>query len=433
MGPGNNINRPGHLIKRTISGFTLIALFFSGIIEPKADTIHVNRNDGRGKTFLTLKKALSAASPGDVIQVFGGFYQEGNIVIDKKVTLLGTDFPVVDGGDSTEVFTITSDSVSLSGFQIQNCGVSYVKEMAGIRIDQHKDCLIENNRLIHTFFGIYVKNAKGCIIRNNYIEGDAKDEFSSGNAVHLWYSKNITVTGNTCLQHRDGIYLEFVENSTIGQNHSERNLRYGLHFMFSNHDTYTENTFRDNGAGVAVMFSHHIYMYRNVFEKNWGPSAYGLLLKDISDGEIKDNRFIENTIGIYADGANRLRMESNEFAGNGWALKILGSSNDNVITGNNFLSNTFDVITNTSINRNSYDGNFWSEYTGYDLDKDQIGDVPYKPVKLFSFVTSQVPAAIILLRSPFVDLVNFAEKVMPSITPQTLVDNKPLMKMLKMR
>jgi nitrous oxidase accessory protein len=305
--------------------------------------------------------------------------------------------------------------------------------MAGIRIYQAGNCVIENNRLINTFFGIYLKNAKDCSIRNNFIEGDAKDEFSSGNAIHLWYSKDIEVTGNTCLQHRDGIYLEFVENSNISQNHSERNLRYGLHFMFSNHDTYTENTFVDNGAGVAVMFSHHIYMYRNVFEKNWGPSAYGLLLKDISDGIIQGNRFVENTIGIYGDGANRLRMEANEFQGNGWAMKMLGSSNDNVITGNNFLSNTFDVITNTSVNRNSYNGNFWSDYTGYDLDKDNVGDVPYKPVKLFSFVTSQVPAAIILLRSPFVDLVNFAEKVMPSITPQTLEDAAPLMKMLDLK
>jgi nitrous oxidase accessory protein len=174
-------------------------------------------------------------------------------------------------------------------------------------------------------------------------------------------------------------------------------------------------------------------MKNNTFEKNWGSSAYGLLLKDISDGEITDNKFIENTIGIYGDGANRIRIEGNEFSANGWALKILGSCTDNIITGNNFLSNTFDVITNTSVSRNTYKGNYWSDYTGYDLDKDNIGDVPYKPVKLFSFVTSQVPAAIILLRSPFVDLVNFAEKVMPSLTPQTLEDHAPQMKKLNMQ
>jgi len=375
-----------------------------------------------------IRDSISKSSPGDTVFIQPGFYQEGNIIIDKRITLIGIDLPVVDGADSSEVFTIKADSVTISGFIIQNCGVSYVKDMAGIKIESQNACRIENNRLINTFFGIYLKGAKDCIIRNNYIEGDAKDEFSSGNAIHLWYSKDILVEGNTCLQHRDGIYLEFVENSTIIRNHSERNLRYGLHFMFSNHDSYLQNRFTDNGAGVAVMFSNHIIMKENVFDLNWGPSAYGLLLKDISDGEISGNEFRENTVGIYGDGANRIKIEGNEFSSNGWALKILGSCNDNVISGNNFLANTFDVFTNTSQSRNTYRGNFWSDYTGYDLNRDNVGDVPYRPVKLFTYVTGQVPSAIILLRSPFVDLVNFAEKVIPSLSPQGLEDVTPLMK-----
>jgi nitrous oxidase accessory protein len=120
----------------------------------------------------------------------------------------------------------------------------------------------------------------------------------------------------------------------------------------------------------------------------------------------------------------------NEFTQNGWALKILGSCMDNTISGNNFLSNTFDLLTNTSTNYNRYEGNYWSEYTGYDLDKNGIGDVPYKPVKLFSMIVSNLPVSIILLRSSFVDLINFAEKVTPSLTPPALADNTPLMKMI---
>ncbi len=200
--------------------------------------------------------------------------------------------------------------------------------------------------------------------------------------------------------------------------------------MFSNNDEYLNNTFRNNGAGVAVMFSRNIIMRDNLFEKNWGPSSYGLLLKDILDGEVTGNRFIENTIGIYADGSNRIKITGNEFRHNGWALKILGSCMDNTVNGNNFLSNTFDLITNTSTNYNRFDGNYWSEYSGYDLDKNGIGDIPYKPVKLFSMVVSNLPASIILLRSSFVDLINFAEKITPSLTPVSLADNSPLMKMI---
>jgi len=412
-----------------IKKLLVVSILIIAVEESIADTLYVSIN----KAPFSIKEALHTAKDGDIILVSKGLYQEGNIIIDKKLTLTGIDNPVVDGSDSCEVFTILADSVTIRGFQVQNCGVSYVKEMAGIRVDAHKGCTIEDNKLLNTFFGIYLKNARDCIIRNNYIEGDAKDEFSSGNAIHLWYSKNITVEGNTCLQHRDGIYLEFVENSTIRNNHSEKNLRYGLHFMFSNNDTYIDNIFRDNGVGVAVMFSHHIFMYNNAFEKNWGPSAYGILLKDISDGEMTGNLFIDNTVGIYADGANRLRIEGNEFSGNGYAFKILGSCSGNKINHNNFISNTFDIFTNASVSNNSFESNYWSDYTGYDLDKDNTGDVPYKPVKLFSYLTSQVPASIILLRSPFVNLVNFAEKVMPSITPQTLEDASPQMKKLVIR
>lgn len=391
-----------------------------------ADTLHVAEN----MEIRSIKAAIDKAANGDVIIVHAGFYQEGNIIINKKLEIIGIDLPVVDGDRINEVFTIQHDSVSLSGFQVQNCGLSFVHDLAGIKVEQQAYCRIEHNRLINSFFGIYLKNAHHCIIRDNFIEGQAKDEFSSGNAIHIWYSKNILVEGNICRQHRDGIYFEFVENSTITGNTSEKNLRYGLHFMFSNNDDYINNTFRDNGAGVAVMFSHHIRMQENLFEKNWGSNAYGLLLKDIVDGEIIGNIFNANTVGIFADGSNRIRMENNEFTNNGWAIKILGSCSDNVITANNFQSNTFDVITNNSTNLNNFDGNFWSDYTGYDLDRDGVGDVPYKPVKLFSLVMARVPTSIILLRSPFVGLLDFAEKVMPAITPQTLEDKSPRMHQL---
>lgn len=414
------IRQPGKF-----SVFLLVSLnVFSGVIA--ADTLKVCRDC----TYLTITSAIQAAGKDDVVVVTAGNYSEGKIIIDKSLTIIGEGFPVVEGNGQLDVFFVDADSVFLSGFEIRNTGISYIYDIAGIKINGHKHCRIANNRLINTFFGIYLKHSGECVIIDNEIVGQATTEASTGNAIHLWYSKNISVTGNTSKNHRDGIYLEFVEHSHISENWSEGNLRYGLHFMFSNSDEYLNNTFRNNGAGVAVMFSRNIIMRDNLFEKNWGPSSYGLLLKDILDGEVTGNRFIENTIGIYADGSNRIKITGNEFRHNGWALKILGSCMDNTVNGNNFLSNTFDLITNTSTNYNRFDGNYWSEYSGYDLDKNGIGDIPYKPVKLFSMVVSNLPASIILLRSSFVDLINFAEKITPSLTPVSLADNSPLMKMI---
>jgi nitrous oxidase accessory protein len=400
----------------------------NGQRSPANDTLMVCK----GCDHASITSAIESAHPGDVIQVMPGEYREGTIEVSKPLTLMGKGQPEVFGHDGGDVFVLDADYITVKGFVVRDVGISYVKDLAGIKVNERKHCRIENNRLLNTFFGIYLRYADSCVVTGNEITGQAKDEISSGNAIHLWYSKNIVLTGNSCLGHRDGIYLEFVENSMISHNISRGNVRYGLHFMFSNHDEYTGNTFEHNGAGVAVMFSRFIIMRDNIFEHNWGPSSYGLLLKDIFDGEITGNTFRQNTIGIYGDGSNRIHIHGNHFTGNGWALKILGSCSANIITGNNFEGNTFDVITNTSSNTNTYTGNYWSDYTGYDLDHDGTGDVPHYPVKLFSYIVGNVPSSIILLRSFFVDLVDFAEKVAPSITPQALVDPLPLIRRINL-
>lgn len=234
------------------------------------------------------------------------------------------------------------------------------------------------------------------------------------------------------VQHvRDGIYLEFSDDITIKNNLSSKNVRYGLHFMFSNDDVYENNIFEDNGAGVAVMFSKNIKMRDNTFRKNWGTSSYGLLLKEINDAEISGNIFEENTTGITIEGANRIDYEKNDFINNGWALKVRGACYTNTFKGNNFKYNSFDISYNSKLNDNLFDQNYWSSYTGYDLDKNGIGDVPYRPVKLFSYIVNRTPETIVLLRSLFMDIIDFSEKVSPVFTPDNLLDANPLMQELQ--
>jgi nitrous oxidase accessory protein len=169
-------------------------------------------------------------------------------------------------------------------------------------------------------------------------------------------------------------------------------------------------------------------MKNNLFIDNWGASNYGLLFKEIYDGELSGNIFQNNTTAIFADGSNRIKIVQNEFRSNGWAINIWGSCMDNEIAHNNFISNTFDLTTNNSRSKNNYHDNYWDQYTGYDLDGDGIGDVPYRPVRLFSYLITKVPESIILLRSFFIDMINIAERVAPVLTPQFLMDEHPRMK-----
>jgi len=295
--------------------------------------------------------------------------------------------------------------------------------MSGSKNFTIKDCNFEN-----TFYAFIIQKAKYGLLQNNKIFGNAIDETSSGNGIHIWKSKNIRIEGNTIESMRDGIYLEFVENSSISNNRSINNIRYGLHFMFAHHNEFNNNEFKTNGAGVAVMFSKFIHMHHNTFHFNWGNASYGLLLKEINDATIENNYFDQNTIGINVDGCNRIKYSNNHFVRNGWAIKFNGGCYDNLFEYNNFLHNSFDLSYNSKLNSNKFEANYWSEYTGYDLDKDGIGDVPYRPVKLFSYIVNQTPEALVLLRSLFIDIINFSEKVSPVFTPDNLVDEKPIMR-----
>jgi len=171
-------------------------------------------------------------------------------------------------------------------------------------------------------------------------------------------------------------------------------------------------------------------MFSNYFKENWGDGAYGLLLKEINDSRLDGNHFESNTMAVYAEGANRIDMVKNVFKNNGWALKIQASCTDISLRHNNFLGNTFDVGTNGSLVLNQFDGNYWDKYEGYDLNRDGIGDVPYRPVSLYSMIVERNPSAMVLFRSFMTSLLEKSEKILPTLTPENLKDNAPLMKPL---
>jgi len=376
--------------------------------------------------YRTITEALERAAPGDRIVVRAGTYREPLLRITKRIELIGEGGPVLVGG-SHGVLEILADSVVVRGLIIAGVEPSQVEDRAGIRIRGAAACRIESNEFRDTFFAVYAEEARDCRVLRNRITGPGRAEAVSGNGIHIWRSVRMTVEGNVVRGHRDGVYLEFSPHAALRDNIIVGNARYGLHFMRSDTCAYERNRFESNGAGVAVMYSRAIRMVSNRFERNWGNAAYGLLLKDIGDGEILDNRFIRNTVGLYLEDSNRNRIEGNTFSGNGWAVKVMANATDNRFARNQFQGNTFDVVTNSQSTSSTFEGNWWDRYRGYDLDRDGRGDVPFRPVRLFAVIMEQYEPAVILLRSAFVDMLDAAERLLPVLTPQGLVDARPLM------
>ncbi|WP_456423759.1 nitrous oxide reductase family maturation protein NosD [Lutibacter sp.] len=376
----------------------------------------------------TITEAIKISVAGDTILVKKGVYKEQNIIIDKSISLIGEKGAIIDGENSGGILIFETDNFTIKGVKIINVGISYTIDYAAIKVVKAKNFIIEDCVLEGVFFGILIEKSKKGIIRNNKISSNRKDEASSGNGIHIWSGSEMEIYNNELFGMRDGLYFEFVKKSEIYKNVSHDNIRYGLHFMFSNHNIYHHNEFRNNGAGVAVMFSKFITMYNNTFKLNWGSASYGLLLKEIYDAEIYNNLFEENTIGINGEGCTRINYTNNTFLRNGWAVKIAGACYANIFEKNDFMHNSLDLAYNSKVNDNKFENNYWSEYTGYDLNNDGIGDIPYRPVKLFSYIVNKTPEALVLLRSLFVDIINFSEKVSPVFTPDNLMDKSPIMK-----
>lgn len=384
---------------------------------------------GKNEQYRSIQQAVAAAQSGDSILVEKGIYKEGTINIEKPLSLIGIGRPVIDGEMKGEIITIYSDNVLIKGFKLINSGRDEIKSIAAIHIYSSSNSVIEQNIIENNYFGIYVQRGYRCLIANNKITTNrGTSQENIGDGIHLLGSAEIWVKNNFVSGHKDGIYLEKNKKCFVFKNLSRKNLRYGLHFMFSNDSVYTGNVFDNNGAGVAVMYALNVSMYSNRFINNWGDSVYGLLLKEISYSKIKGNSFENNTTAVYADGATKIDFYNNHFEDNGWALKINANCMENRVVQNNFINNTFDVSTNGSTVMNDFKQNYWDKYEGYDLNKDKIGDVPFHPLSMYSVLVEQNPPVILLFRTFFVDLLDRTEKVIPSLTPESFVDEEPLMR-----
>jgi nitrous oxidase accessory protein len=409
--------------------FVLLAMTLLFLFVPNlsfSGTIIVKPNS------FSIKQAIAKANRGDTIIIKPGTYREGNIILEKSLTLLGEGYPTLDGENKYEILTIHTQNATVRGLRFINTGIASINDIAAIKILESSNLRILENQLENAFFGIYVAKSNNIWIEGNTLHADAEAEHQIGNGIHLWKCDHVTIRKNNVKGHRDGIYFEFVTHALVAYNHSERNMRYGLHFMFSHNDEYRHNEFVNNGAGVAVMYTKNVKMIDNLFQHNWGSSAYGLLLKDIRDSEVKQNRFIENSVGIFMEGSSRIEFKQNEFNQNGYAIKLQASSDDNIFEANNFIANTFDIATNGTLVLNTINRNYWDKYEGYDMKKDGTGDVPYRPVNMYAMIVERIPPAVMLWRSFFVLLMDRAEKTLPAITPENLKDNYPNMKPYRM-
>lgn len=380
-----------------------------------------------------LKRSLDNAESGDTILVLDGTYL-GQFLVTTPVTIMGDSGAVLDGNGVGDVLTLAADNTIVKGITVQNSGTRLLKDHAGIKITGNHieiaNCLIQD--ILH---GIYVKGGSEVNIHDNIIIGRMNiRESDRGNGIHLWQTSGNMLTDNDIGFARDGIYFSFAHRTGIYGNHIH-DLRYGLHYMYSDSNTFENNIFDHNVAGSALMYSRDIKLTNNIFAHCRGMRAYGILLQSVDNCVAENNLILDNTRAIFLDDANYNRIESNDIVQNDLAVQINASCEGNSLIHNNFISNLSEVIMDGSAGATTTwsaggRGNFWSAYEGYDIDGDGVGDVPYQLQSIFEYLELDYPAVRFYLYSPASQLLAVAEKRLPILRKSTVEDPLPIFKQL---
>lgn len=381
-------------------------------------------------------RRIAAAAAGATLTIEPGVYRE-RLSIDKPLTLIADGAVVLDGDGAGDIVEITAPDVTLRGFILRNTGIDLDQENAAIRAVAPRVTL-ENNTLEDILFGIDLREAPDSRILRNRIGGKALDIARRGDGLRLWRADRTLIEENVIHDGRDAIL--WYSSGVVVRRNQAYDCRYGLHLMFSDNITITDNTLSRNSVGIYLMYSKGVELSGNRLMRNRGPSGYGVGLKETDQFSVRDNLIVGNRSGVYIDGSPFTDKRPGEFSGNTIAYNDVGftflpSARGNELVGNNFIDNIDQVAVagrgSLAANRFWKDeaGNFWSDYTGYDQNADGIGDFVHESQTLFENLMDREPALRLFLFSPAQQAIEFVGRALPAVRPEPkFTDEVPLMR-----
>jgi len=402
------------------------ALAVGPVTPASGDTLRVGVSGG----FSTITAAIAAANPGDTVLVAPGEYPE-NLVIEKTVVLVGQGSPHVIGTGEGDVIEIRADDVELSGFTISGSGSRMMSSNAGINILGAR-ARIRDNLVVDNLFGVYLRGAREALVEGNTIRGRAEVDLGRrGAGVHLYDAEHNTIRHNRVSFVRDGVYFDHADFNVVEDNEFS-DLRYGVHYMYCKSNSFFRNIFRDSLGGVAVMYTEDVTFRDNqILNNRAGHNAFGLLLKDCLDSVAERNVIVNNVNGIFLDNSHRNRFVGNLVAYNDVGVMLYASSLESTFSRNDFVGN---LATLHTVGRADADwtpngeGNHYSDYRGYDVDEDGIGDTEYRLQDAFEYLEGNRPLLRLFLSSAASDALAAAERSFPIVPSSDEIDRAPRMR-----
>lgn len=377
----------------------------------------------QGTAAENLQAVIDSAKDGAIIELENRIYN-GNIVIDKPLTLIGKNGTVISGDGKGNVISVRAPGVTVAGLAIRKSGMdrNSSEEYAAIKIYTDRN-IIRNISIEQSFHGVYLSKAHNNRIENVRIIGLGKGEIAAqGNGLHIYYSNGNLLKNNFIEGTRDGMFFDYAnDNKAIGNEITKT--RYGLHYMYSDRNEFKNNIFTFNTGGAAIMHSSHLKLTNNQFIFNYGHRSFGVLVLSANENDIENNTFYMNQRGLYIDQSTRNSIRNNNISQNQIGIELWASSNEQVFSGNTIDENTIPAVTLGGTGRNEWSykglGNHWgSSFPLLDLDQDGIGDSSaiYKS-SLYQLIEEQ-ELVYLFLKSPAIKVYE---------TMNQLLDNEKVM------
>ncbi len=197
---------------------------------------------------------------------------------------------------------------------------------------------------------------------NNLLQSNLTENTRTGYA--LMQSKYLTVLNNRSVNDVNyGILMNYITNSTLRNN--------DIRGIQNRHNPHMKKTGTNNARRVGLE-GKALFIYNSLFN------------------EFTDNRFADSDIGIH----------------------LTAASEDNTLAGNAFVNNKTQVKY-VSTRTQDWAGNYWSDYLGWDMNGDGVGDIEYEPNDSVDRLLWKFPAAKLLLNSPAIETLRWVQRQFP--------------------
>jgi nitrous oxidase accessory protein len=372
-----------------------------------------------------LQARLDSAPAGGTVEVEPGVYV-GDLIVDRPLRLVGRGRPLLVGSGRGSVVRVRADGVTVEGFRIDGRrGGDLSRDSSGVHSSSRRTTLRELE-IQDALFGVYLREANDAVVERCRIRGiPGRDPGEKGSGIHAYNMEGFRFEANEVWDVRDGLYLQNASKGSVLHNVA-RDVRYGLHYMFSDDNVFEGNSFENGAAGTAIMYSERIVFRRNRFLRNRGFASVGLLFQGCDDVLAEDNLVADNARGVFIEGSHRITLRRNVIVGSDVALVLYDPAGGHRFEGNSFVANRSPLELVARRTDTVFLGNYWSGNSEPDLDGDGRSDRPYRLSSVFDHFRGNLTAADILADSFAAAAIGAAERAFPVLRLVPVEDPAPL-------